>query len=233
MTQKVLKTCILFFLFSILLNLPAIAQQSERKQATLIANKAIKDLKDGALVVRLKSKSNKISKLEELIASPDVKESSKNKLRKELKTTIEERNKYNVELVKAMSELYTFSKVYYMYDTHSKALKNGTRSGIFLNENLEEDPKITLRGEHFFVLKTGTTDSESTTGLEALIIMDNQLVDLKRPFPYYVRINSIGRLFVRIFNPKKLVQKDAKEIVGKLEAQLNKFYEETTKPSTI
>ena len=55
-----------------------------------------------------------------------------------------------------------------MYDTASVSLKKGTRSGIFLDKNLELDESIEIPEQAFFVIKTGTTDSSLTTGVISL-----------------------------------------------------------------
>lgn len=198
-------------------------EELSRSERKAIARKAIQSLKNGTLVVRLKSKNNKIKKIEELLASNELKESTRARLRKELTSTIDQRNKYNTSLTNAFSNLYSFSNVYYMYDTASVSLKKGVKSGIFLDKNLELDPSIKIPEGDFFIVKTGTTNSTSTTGIQALVIMDKNLKDLSRPFPYYVRINSIARLFTRVFNHRNLVKKDSREVVQKLERKLRRY----------
>ncbi|MFT5166277.1 MAG: hypothetical protein ACI8P3_001508 [Saprospiraceae bacterium] len=201
----------------------AMSQDLSGKERKAIATQAIKDLAGGTLILRLKSKHNKITKLEELLATPDIKASTRTKLSEDLESTIDERNRFNRSLTYAFEEYYSFSNIYYIYDTASVSLINGQRSGIFLNEDLELDLTIEIPEGIFFVLKVGTTDSASTTGVEALVMMDRNLKDLAAPFPYYVRVNSIGRLFTRIFNHKKLVKKDSKKIVQKLESNLQRY----------
>jgi len=196
--------------------------RSERKKA---AREAINNLHGGTLIIRLKSKRNKIDKLEELLAAPDIDEKLRARLSKKLKNTIEERNKYNLTLTNAFEEYYSFSKVYYMYDTASVSLKNGIRKGIFLDKGLELDANIEIPEGSFYIVRTGTTNASSTTGIQALVVMDNQFKDFERPFPYYVRVNSISRLFTRIFNHKKLVKKDAKEVVLRLGRNFQFYYE--------
>lgn len=218
------KIAYLFFL-GLFFSTNMIAQELSRKERVVLAEQSIKDLKDGTLVLRLKSKRNKIEKLEELLAKSDIKESVRSSLNDELKKTIDQRNRYNISLINAFEENYSFSNIYYMYDTASVSLRNGTRSGIFLDKSLELDSAIEIPEGAFFVAKTGTTNSTSTTGVEALVIMDDQLKDMQRPFPYYVRLNSIGRLFTRIFNHKNLVKKDSKAVVEKLNRNLNKYAE--------
>lgn len=221
--NKKVQIYVYFFLMLVLIPITTQAQELTKVERTEKAKQAIEDLEGGTLVLRLKSKNNKISKLEELMASPTIKDETKNKLRKELENTIDERNRYNLSLTNAFEEHYKFSDIYYIYDTASLSLKKGARSGIFLNKNLELDPSISIPDGTFFVIRTGTTDSSTTTGVEALVIMDQNLKDLVRPFPYYVRVNSISRLFTRVFNHKKLVRKDSNEIVQKLERNLRKY----------
>lgn len=189
-----------------------------------IAAQSITALKNGTLILRLKSKNNKLTKLQEILDKGGLDSSRKAKIKKEIKSTIEERDAFNSSLVNAFEEYYSFSKIYYMYDTASVALRDGAKRGIFLNKGLEPDPQIKIPLGRFFVIKAGTTDGASTTGIAALVMMDENLKDLNRPFPYYVRINSVGRLFTRIFNHKNLVKKDSTKVVLKLEGNLRRYY---------
>ena len=66
-----------FLLLPIILIFSSLAEAQVIKGKTnrVVAEQAILLLKDGALVVRLKSKRNKITKLEELLSNPEVNES--------------------------------------------------------------------------------------------------------------------------------------------------------------
>lgn len=204
------------------------AQTKSKSEQRTIARQAIKDLKGGTLIIRLNSKRKKIEKLEELLGGADLEEKFRKRLSNELKKTIEERNHYNLSLSNAFDQYYSFSNIYYMYDSASISLRNGQRKGIFLDKKLEEDSDIEIPEGPFFVIKVGSTDLASTTGIQALVMMTAQLEDLARPFPYYVRLNSISRLFTRIFNHKNLVKKDAKEIVQRLNQNLLRYHEQVT-----
>ena len=225
MTRSVQKKWFPFLFVILMFPISTQAQVIKGKDNKAIAKQAIKDLKnDGALVLRLKTKRNKIEKLNDLLARPDLEEKDKKKLAKELKTTIEERDKYNYELSKAFSTIYKFSAVYFMHDTSSVALKNGEKSDFLLDKDLNIDPNIVITQDSFFVAYTGTLDATNSTGMEALIIMNSQLEVLPSPFPYYVRANHFGRVLGKLFAPKKAVKRDAEKIVTKLEKNLNKFY---------
>ena len=191
------------------------------------AQQAIVSLHNGALIFRMKSKRNKIEKLEEALATPDLKESDRKRLNKELESTIKERDEYNSEMVAAFGNYYNFSAVYFMYDTSSVVLKDGQKSGFLLNEKLEIDPDITIVQDSFFVIYNGNLDATNSTGMEALIIMDSQFEQLSNPFPYYIKSNDFWRSLGRFFSPKGAIKRDAKKVVIKLDQNLNKFYEKT------
>ncbi len=189
-----------------------------------IAEEAIVDLHNGALVLRLKSYNNKITRLKELIANPDVKDKDREKLEKELETTISERDSYNNDLVAAFNDNYKFSPVYFMYDTSSVALKNGARKGFLLDENLRVDPTISISEDSVFMAYIGTLDPADYSGVEALIITDSQFEVLPAPFPFYIRVNSLGLVLGKIFSPKQSVKRDTQKMVSKLEHKLSEFY---------
>jgi len=194
----------------------SIAQDKESKgtskEKIAIAEKAIKDLKEGILIVRLKSKHSKISKLQSLSSSKDVDNATKARIKNTLKREIEERNTLNNQIVKGFEEFYYFSTVYFMYDTSSISLKNGVQEGIFLNNNLEVDPTIKLNNKPFFVLRYGTTDLNNTSGIEAWVVMNKQLEDMERPFPYHAALKGIDnfkQLLREAFDPRTKAERKA------------------------
>ncbi len=213
---------IVIFLFLGLLSGSTVTAQSSAKQRSM---EAIQALREGAIVVRLPSKRNKLKALNEALAKDNLDAKTRARYEAEIEKTIEKRDRYNRELVNAMEELYDFSALYFVYDTAVVQLKSGVKEGIFVNENLESDPQIRLEEKTFFVLRMGTTKKGSTTGLEALVVADSALDDLTAPFPYYVRTNHWARVFLRIFSPKKVIKKDARRVVGKLNKNLHGYHE--------
>jgi hypothetical protein len=213
-----------FILFFIAGSVNISAQDTPYSDRKEIANEAIKLLKDGILIIRLKSKHNKLVALNELLEQKTPNTSEYEDIQAEIQNTIYERDRFNRSLVESFEKGFTFSDIYYVYDTASTSLRSGVRQGIFLNASLELDPNIEIPDKPFFVGKIGNTNSASTTGVEALVLMDRGLNDLERPFPYYVRVNSIERVFLRVFNPRKLVRKDSEKIVEKLEQKLQDFW---------
>lgn len=225
MNESILKKCLLCLSVALIFSAPVSAQIIKGKKNKALAEQAILTLHDGALVIRLKSKRNKITKLEELLAKPDIKESDAKKLRKELERTISERDEFNNALAAAFEKNYTFSGYYFIYDTASVALKNGEKSGFFLDENLEVDPKIQLTQDSFFLIYNGTLDATDRSGMEALIILDRRFEVVPAPFPYYTRVNSFWRVFERVFSPRNAIKKDAYKIVAALNKNLKEYFQ--------
>jgi hypothetical protein len=222
-----------FFFFFIIIIFPSSieAQVIKGKQNRLRSEQAIVDLREGALVVRLKSKRNKIEKLEEAIANPELDEKERNRLKKELDETTMEKEEYNAGLSDAFVNYYTFSAIYFMYDTSSVALKNGVKSGFLLDKDLKVDPNITIGEDSIFVIYNGELDATNSSGMEALIIMDGNFNILQSPFPYYIRSNNFWWTLGRFFSPKQAIKRDSKKIVTKLDYNLNEYYEKiTSKP---
>lgn len=219
-----------FLLIPVLLvfSAPGTAQIIKGKTNKSIAEQAIVDLRDGALVLRLTTYHNKITKLEELLAKPDMNEKDRKRLEKDLETTIRERDQYNTELVASFGTHYRFSAVYFMHDTSSVLLKSGKKSGFLLDQNLKIDPNITITQDSFFVIYSGTLEATNSSGMEALIIMDSRFEVLPSPFPYYVKTNNFWLVLGRIFSSKNSVKREAQKVVPELNRKLISFYKLTT-----
>ena len=217
-----------FFLFITIISSASIkAQVIKSKDNNLRAQQAIMDLKDGALVVRLKSKRNKIEKLQEAIASPNLPEKEKKRLQKDLDNTIQENEEYNSSIVSAFDQYFKFSPVYYIYDTSAVDLKAGKKSGYFLDTNLKKDPNITFTQDSFFIIYNGELSATNNSGMEALIIIDSQNQPLPSPFPYYIKTNNFWYTLGRFFSPKKAIKRDSKKVVSKLDYNINEYYKKT------
>ena len=210
-------------IFFILVGMPELWAQSEElsyRQRQVIADSLIDEFHQGVLIVRLPSKHKKVKEIDRLLASNELETRTRSRLEKDKASTITTRDRNNKELQKAFKEHFKFAPVLFLYDTAMVQLKAGIRSGFFLNDALQVDPQLELNSEKYFVLRSGTT---SGTGLEALVLMDKSLKDLQAPFPYYVRVNRLGRVFLRIFSPKKAIRKDARKIVSKLDQSLYNY----------
>ncbi|MFK8100930.1 MAG: hypothetical protein AB8G15_00330 [Saprospiraceae bacterium] len=184
----------------------------------------IQKLKDGVLVIRLTSKNNKIKELNRLLAHPEVTPKTKEGLQKKLHETVSEIKGFNTKVYYSFSEIYNFSEVLFMYDTASVSLKKKLQKGYFLDKNLNVDPSISLNNRNFCVLRYGSTDPKATSGVEAFVFMDDQLQDLTKPFPYYMKLRSWGQRFLSMFTSRSINQINIVNRVTKINQRLEKYY---------
>ncbi len=161
-----------------------------RKRRMVIAAWQINQLKNGAIVVRLKTNQKLIDGLN-----------------KQGKTTLADEKRLeqfaiNLNTMRAYINNYTFSKVYFIYSYNSDSLLNGVRANIFLDTTLNVDPKIVM-SEKFYLLAERDYAYNSSIGFvpedsarvqtergnavkEVPIVMKNKYGhQLKGPFPYY------------------------------------------------
>jgi len=188
------------------------------------AETAITNLKEGVLLIRLSSERRKLEELDRRIANDKLDAKSRERLKRLKKEVIEDRDKTNQEFVTAFSNEYDFSELFFFYDTASVSLKRGVQEGIFLDKDMNLAPSISLEGRPFLVLRSGSL-KENTSGLEALVIMDQEFEDLARPFPYYVRMRGIGHLLAKLLNPGKVSRRSGQKLAEKLNERLWEFHE--------
>lgn len=155
-----------------------------------IATQQIRDLKNGALVVRLKTNDKSIEA---------YRKSGRNELADKL---VEENRIQNQKLADAFRGFFDYCKVYFIYAKSTNALLKG-EPYIFLNDTLAVDTTIKLTEKDFFIAEYGTitantlTDeyhykgvyhtepSSTATSTSAIFISDTSLSQLREPFPFY------------------------------------------------
>lgn len=174
------------------------------------ARYCIENLKDGALIVRLNFKRKAINALEQ---SGNMAGAERIRL---------EQEQENLEIMAAFKSYYKFSPVYFISYDSTRAALNGKRSGYFLNEQLQVDPSISMNKDFFLFAEHGMLEtslpSDKTNSKqeklrrgtieEALVVRDQKMNLLRRPFPYFVRFG------------------DWDERVIKLERRIRKFYQQ-------
>lgn len=207
---------------------PTISCQEDRTFAEAAiqakrSRKAIEELKNGVLIVRLPVNSKKISELVRLSQSSKVEESRKKKLEKQLAATKKETLQKNKWLMDAFLSEYKFSDTRFMFDTSFYFFKAGKKEGYFLNKNMEVDSSIHLDEGPLYFVRLGHTDSSDGIGIEALVITDSSFVDMKSPFPYYAMVNGIGATVDGILNTKGAKRRSLFKMVAKLNKQLFKY----------
>lgn len=184
------------------------------KEKKEFAFSSIKELKEGAIVVRLATKHRKIAMLEQTVRSPKLKDKQRQRHQAILDGTIKRRDDLNNAIMKQFQEEFTYCPVYVMYDTCSKALANGTTSGIFLNEEKEIDPDIILKQKHIFIVNYKKSSGEFPFDILRVRKLKEKL---EEPFPYYV---AIRESVINTLNTPR-----AERAVAQLDRRLHAFYD--------
>lgn len=219
------KGLIFIVLICTCIHLNAQGNYSENKSRTdrkLLAIQQIHQLKEGTLILRLKSNAKKINELEQILAKETLKSKERKRFQKQLDKTVTSTNFINKELVRSFREHYDFSNYLIMYDTSMAKLEN-QKSGFFLTDSLEVDPKLTLPDTNYFLIAVGTRNRGKGRGIEALLIMDKQSKVLVQPFPYGLQITTLLRKLFALFEGANYL-KELGPVVEKLNFKLNRFY---------
>ncbi|MCB0644198.1 MAG: hypothetical protein KDC44_21290, partial [Phaeodactylibacter sp.] len=182
----------LTFLFLLCIHLPFIQGQSPEPLSKEARDKqaieTIQQLKSGALIVRLATEHRKLSTLQEMLDNGESSGSRRARIEEQIDQTIFVRDAQNRGLVAGFRNFYTFSDVYFIYDTAFHQLQQDLGQGYLLNDSLEIDPSIKVE-QPVYLVRFGSTDPASTAKIEdGLIIMDTEGKDLSDPFPYYAWI---------------------------------------------
>lgn len=193
------------------------------------AVKQIREMKNTMLLVRLKTAEHQISALKQAGHEEKAREM-------EVK-----RDRENREVCQAFRDNFTFCPVYFFYSSSTGEVKNGNWPAALMDADLNPVRGLARPVPTFYVAEFGNiekTDEKyySGTGMgtnpegrkqqqdyyygspdfgfSALVIRDNQFVQLRDPFPYYVRTFESLPLFAR----KK------SKAVKKLDRKLHDFY---------
>lgn len=178
-------------------------------------------LKQGTLIVVLPSHSNKIKAMKAMLDNPSVGDKDKERIGKQLETTMTEGRLNNRITIGAFREFYRFSEVYFAYDTATTQLRNGITEDFFLNDSLEVDEQLSVpAGKAWFTLRTGYMDAADSSGAEAFILSDRDFKELPPPFPGAVRLDNVNFLINRTLAPEIAVRKRMGKAVKKLEERL-------------
>lgn len=155
-----------------------------------LASLQLTDLKNCALIVRLKTNDNSVNA---------YRKAGRNDIADRI---VRDRAAQNQKIADAFRQFYDFSKVYFVYARNSKAVVDGAQN-FFLNDTLAVDSSITLNCKSYFFAEYGsitanlrsdeyhysgvyqTEASTSTSGNSAIFISDTSFTQLKEPFPFY------------------------------------------------
>lgn len=148
------------------------------------ASKQIRELKNTMLLVELKDAGK---------AAESLKSQGETEKALKLEAGIHQRNQ---EIASAFREYFKFCPVYFFYDS----AKDEIIRMHFMNNLMDWDLKplkaISRPVPMFYVAGFGYLDSRpegsrSGAHVKALVIRNHQFVQLKEPFPYYVKTGSL------------------------------------------
>lgn len=219
----------IFCVLLLLIPFATSAQKGVRMEKGRNAKEQIANLKTGALLVRLQTRENTIQRMIDF-----------GERRKAEAVRAEQRNK-NLEIVRAFTSDFDFCPVYFFYSNDSKWIVTQQFDSIaFLDTNLTPSSAIKMEHANFLTAEYGRimTDTVAPTvmeyqmvpsekgpkkipiyygspnmGFNALIVKSDIFVQLRRPFPYYVR--TLESLPFR---------RRTQKTVRLLNKQLNEFY---------
>lgn len=200
-----------------------------RKQLNAITKVQINELKDGALLVRLKTKKNSIAALQKI---------GKNEAAEKLEL---KQAAYNLNIVTSFKKYFTFCPTYFFYSDYSTNIKEREFDKVlFLNEKLQADSSIKFVYKTFLTADFGTIEQDTVKyfanysmeqdknlgtqkvktynggpdfGFDALIIRNDKFIQLRDPFPYFERTRD------PMPNKRKL-----EKVIKKINKRFFKFY---------
>lgn len=181
-----------------------------------VAKAQIVKLKQGALLVRLRTNQKAIDALK---SAGNI----------DLATQVErETFLKNKTIVQAFIKEFHFCPVYFFYSNCSDSVKHKNTQGVFLDTNLQVDPNIICQASFYLIAEQGEVVNsslgivslseapnarETGTGAKevAIVIKNRFFIQLHKPFPYYTKGYKL----------KKYPQ-----YVRKMNVMLQSYYEE-------
>ncbi len=131
----------------------------------------LQQLKNGTLLVRLKTNEASISALEA---------QGRHKEAEQLKERLYQENK---EILLSFTNAFDFCRVYFFYAPSSDDIRERNFEGLVFNANRQIVDVDSLQG----AIYTAEFSETENLGIKGLIIMDGNLFPLKSPFPFYQR----------------------------------------------
>ncbi|HSF90110.1 MAG TPA: hypothetical protein VLA46_11870, partial [Saprospiraceae bacterium] len=155
---------------------------------------SIKALREGSLIIRFPTYTSKIDTLTAMAGrTKDPK--NKERLEKEIKKTIQERDTLFADYIEAFKTKYDFSKVGYIFDYDARNLNTATYYNLFGERlaiaDLSEKPLFYL----FF-------ERTAVDAQDALVVYNRNLQKIPAPFPNDFIRGGINVLFLKISNKK-------------------------------
>jgi len=129
---------------------------------------------NGCLLVRLRTNQKKI---QALVQRGDTSTANKEEKMMKLK---------HLEIVSAFKLNYSFSNIYFFYSHNSGRVSSGDLKGVLLDDHLLTPTDVELN-EFLIVDPYFIEFVHMNSHQQGLAVLNKDLVQLERPFPYYVR----------------------------------------------
>jgi hypothetical protein len=179
-----------YFLFSFLFFSTVLLQAQYTKSE---AKEDLLQLKQGTLLVRLKTSQAAIAALESR---------GRNKEAERIKERLYRENK---EILLSFTNAFDFCNVYFFYAPSSEKIRNKEFEGYVFSANRLPVPADSIKGPIY----TAEFSETENLGIKGLILMDENMFPLKAPFPFYQRkytalglvAHSKGKM-VELFNKR-------------------------------
>ena len=210
------------YLVSILLLISAFITNAQTNPATIYSN-----LKNGAILVRLKTNSNTIKALK----------GNNDEL---MERVIAKRDKQNREIIDAFDKVFTLCPVYYFYSDDSKSIAEQKFEGVLLNNKLNKVKNIPHLKNNYLIMEFSylmqNTDSTwsysewgvkdgksqmvdyyaggSEKGPDALIVLMPDFRLVPTEYPYYART----------FKGLPIIERSKEETIKRIVEKFEYFY---------
>lgn len=144
------------------------------------AKERLANLKNGMLLVRLQTSSKQLSALEE------------RGMTEEAEVMREKQYQENKETILAFSQVFDFCPVYFFYADKSEAIRSNDLAGNIFDSQLEILNNTSDLPNYLLTAEFAETPNLKIDGL---VIMDEQMLPLEGPFPFYQREHIVLGLF--------------------------------------
>jgi hypothetical protein len=175
--------------------------------------KQILELKKGVLLIRLSTRERTVD---------DLKKLGKTRAAEEIRNEQERKNKIIIEAFKAN---FNFCEYRFFYSQYSSEILNRNFKFLIFDKNLTPDADFSLNGQNFYMAEFAVLQPDTIAiarekklvfekdfsaeeknvyyqnapnKIFALVIKDNNFIQLKYPFPYYVNGNNTARAVKRL-----------------------------------
>lgn len=146
----------------------SLSAQSDQDQA----KERLVKLHNGMLLIRLQTSEKQINALTEQGRTEEA---------EEIRQRQYDENK---ETILAFSQVFDFCPVYFFYAGDSEKIRSGELAGVIFNSDLEVLANTAGLPEYFL---TGEFSETPNLKIDGLVIMDEQMLPLEAPFPFYQR----------------------------------------------